>query len=53
MKQYDDRIEEPDSGSSQCFNIQMLFASPFRGAQDDSLIAPIADAVKAINALRV
>ncbi len=52
MKQYDDRIEEPDSGSSQCFNIQMLFASPFRGAQDDSLAAAIGDAVKAINALK-
>ncbi|MDR6515871.1 hypothetical protein [Chryseobacterium camelliae] len=53
MKQSDYKTEEPDSVSSQCFNMQTLFASPFRGAQDDSLIAAIADVVKASNALRV
>lgn len=53
MKQSDYKTEEPDSGSFQCFNIQTLFASSFRGAQDDSLTATIGDAVKVINALRV
>jgi len=53
MKQSDYKTEEPDSGSSQCFNIQTLFASSFRGEQDDSLTAAIADALKASNALRV